>query len=179
MMIIIRCGNTSIENLLQLYIGHGDILPVPNIIIKNLLPFKDGIPFMSLDDASGKAFISSDDKVFIVESHFIKLIKNIDVLNLYNNYHDNDHRIYTNTSSICFFTMDYLIAIVPDLYQDNKAYRLSNDRYVYLVLNYTRHAFKSGKTFIQMFGDWDQVIVIDHTKYSHEFFIMPTGTDME
>jgi hypothetical protein len=44
--------------------------------------------------------------------------------------------------------MDYLIAIVPDLYQDNKAYRLSNDRYVYLVLNYTRHAFKSGKTFI-------------------------------
>jgi len=163
---------------MQLYLGHGDILPVPNIIITQMLPYMGNIPFNSLDDASGKAYVSNDDKVFIVEQEKIKLIKNIEVLDLYTDYLDNDHRIFTNVSSICYFTMNYLIKIVPDMYQDNKAYRLSNDRAIYLVLNYTRHAFTNGKTFIAMFGDFDNVIIVDHTKYRKEFFLMPEGSNI-
>ena len=163
---------------MQLYLGHGDILPVPNIIINHYIPYIGDVPFTDFDAAIGKAYISNDNKVFIVKRQNIELIKNFHVLNLYDSYRDNDHRIYTNTSSICYFTMEYFMMIVPDIYEDNKAYKLSNDKNVYLVLNYTRHAFTNGNAFLRMFGDFDNVVVIDHTKYYQEFLLMPQGSDI-
>ena len=121
------CGNITVENLLSLYLGHGDMLPIPNRIMQSILLPMGSVPFNDIQKANGHIFISSDQKYFIVDYNAIKVIENKDVAELYTNYRS--QHIYTDVTSTCFYSMQLYMRFLPNLYQDGKAYRLSRSVY--------------------------------------------------
>jgi len=173
---VYRCGGLSTTDLLTLFLGHGDILKIPTNV-GTIIPLVGDVP-KDITNANGNVFISNDDKYFIVKDNFITVMPNEGAANLYSSKYSMNTQ-YIDTTSKCFYCYHYFMRNIPNLFETGRTYRLSNDKSIYLVQNLTRHVFNSGKAFMNLGYDFSDTIIVDHTKYTEDFLLIPLGTPID